>query len=234
LGTVIGVIGHRGWPARYPDNSLPGFMSAALFCDAVEMDVRRSGDGKLALAHDTHLGPLEVTTTSWSLLSEVDLGEGAKPCLLDEALAALPDTPAFIEIKNTPGAPGYEPDHRLALEAAALARPSDVIISFNWASVNAVRRLFPDTQTGLSVGVLGSLDDAISQSVEAEHRYLIPDVDLVIGSTSPIPEEVGVAVWSTRFGETFEGSIEELVSKGVSGIITNDPPNTRELVGSIR
>lgn len=234
MSNGIEVIGHRGWPTRYTDNTLAGFISVAPFCDAVEMDVRRSADGKLALAHDTHLGPLEVADTSWSVLSEVDLGQGAKPCLLDEALAALPDTPAFIEIKNTPGERGYEPDHRLALEAAALSRPTDVIISFNWASVNAVRRMFPDMSTGLSVGVFGSIEEAIRHAAESEHRYLVPDVDLVLGSTTPIPEEFRVAVWSTRSGETFEASIEELVSRGVSGIIADDPPGTRELIGSVR
>jgi len=233
LSYRLEVIGHRGWPARYPDNTLPGFISAAPFCDGVEMDVRRSADGKLALSHDTHLGPLEVSSTPWSLLSEVDLGHGAKPCLLDEALAALPDTPAFIEIKNTPGERGYEPDHRLALEAAALSRPTDVIISFNWASVYEVRRMFPDTLTGLNVGVFGSIDEAIRQGVEAGHQYLVPDVDLVFGSTAPIPDGFRTAVWSTRVGETFEASIEELVSRGVSGIITDDPPSTRDLIGSI-
>jgi glycerophosphoryl diester phosphodiesterase len=234
LSHNLEVIGHRGWPTRYQDNTLPGFISAAPLCDGVEMDVRRSVDGKLALAHDTHLGHLEVSSTPWSLLSEVDLGHGAKPCLLDEALAALPDTSAFIEIKNTPGEHGYEPDHRLALEAAALSRPTDVIVSFNWASVNAVRLLFPDTLTGLNVGVFGSIDEAIRYGAEAGHRYLIPDVDLVMGSTTPIPEEFRVAVWSTRSGETFEASIEELVSRGVSGIITDDPPNTRDLIGRFR
>lgn len=230
----IEVIGHRGWPAHYPDNTLVGFTSAAPFCDAVEMDVRRSADGKLALAHETHLGTHEVAATSWSLLSEVDLGHGTKPCLLDEALAALPDTPALIEIKNMPGVRGYEPDHRLALEAAAMARPTDVIISFNWASIRAVHRTFPDIATGLNVGVLGSIDEAIRHAAEAGHRYLVPDVDLVIGSTTPIPEGFSVAVWSTRGGEAFEASIEELVSRGVSGIIADDPPSTRELIGSVR
>jgi glycerophosphoryl diester phosphodiesterase len=234
LSYGLEVIGHRGWPSRYPDNTLPGFISAAPFCDGVEMDVRRSIDGKLALSHDTHLGQLEVSTTPWSFLSEVDLGNGAKPCLLDEALAALPDTPAFIEIKNTPGERGYEPDHRLALEAAALSRPTDVIISFNWASVNEVRRIFPDTLTGLNVGVFGSLDEAIRHGAEAGHQYLVPDVDLVKGSTTPIPDGFRVAVWSTRAGEAFETSIDELVSTGVSGIITDDPPSTRDLIGSIR
>jgi hypothetical protein len=63
---------------------------------------------------------------------------------------------------------------------------------------------------------------------------LVPDVDLVMGSTTPIPEEFRVGVWSTRSGETFEASIEELVSRGVSGIITDDPPNTRDLIGRYR
>lgn len=233
MSRQIAVIGHRGWRERYPDNSLPGLIAAAAVCDAVEVDVRRSVDGKLVLAHAPDIGGLAVATTPWSVLAEVELGDGAKPCLLDEALAALPGTPALIEIKNTPGESGHEPDHRLGLEAAAMSRPSDVLISFNWATIDSVRTTFPEALTGLNVGILGNLDDAIDRCRQGSHRYLVPDADLVLASAEQLPGEIDVVVWSPRQVESDQRSLGELVSKGVWGIITDDPPNTIDLLRSL-
>lgn len=232
MSRQIAVIGHRGWRERHPDNSLPGLIAAAVVCDAVEVDVRRSADGKLVLAHDPEIGGLTVASTPWSVLAEVELGGGAKPCLLDEALAALPGIPVLIEIKNTPGESGYEPDHRLGLEAAAMARPSDVLISFNWATVDSVRTTFPERLTGLNVGILGDLEDATRHCRQMGHGYLIPDADLVLARAEPLPDAIDVVVWSSSGVETDPLSVGELVSKGVWGIITNDPPTTIDLLRS--
>ncbi|MGF1618545.1 MAG: glycerophosphodiester phosphodiesterase [Acidimicrobiia bacterium] len=233
MSRQISVIGHRGWRERHPDNSLPGLIAAAAVCDAVEVDVRRSADGKLVLAHDPFIGGQAVATTPWSVLAEVELGGGARPCLLDEALAALPGTPVLIEIKNAPGESGYEPDHRLGLEAAAMSRPSDVLISFNWPTIDSVRTTFPEALTGLNLGILGDLDDAIQHCGEVGHNYLMPDADLVLVRAEPLPGGIDVAVWSARQVETDERSLGELVSKGVWGIITDDPPNTIDLLRSL-
>lgn len=233
MSRPIASIGHRGWRERYPDNSLPGLIAASALCDAVEIDVRRSADGKLVLAHDPEIGGLAVAATPWSVLAEVELGGGARPCLLDEALAALPGTPALIEIKNTPGESGFEPDHRLGLEAAAMSRPSDVLISFNWATIDSVNYTFPEVLTGLNVGILGDLDDAIQHCREVGHEFLIPEADLVLARAEPLPDGIDVAVWSLRRVETDGPSVGELVSKGVWGIITNDPPNTIDLLRSL-
>lgn len=195
--------------------------------------MRRSADGKLVLAHDPDIGGLDVATTPWSVLGEVELGDGAKPCLLDEALAAVPGTPVLIEIKNTPGESGYEPDHRLGLEAAAMSRPSDVLVSFNWATIDSVRTTFPEVLTGLNVGIVGDLDDAGQHCRQGGHRYLIPDADLVLARAEPLLDGIDVAVWSSRQVDADERSLGELVSKGVWGIITDDPPNTIDLLRSL-
>src|SRR5262245_18224751 len=118
---MFSVVGHRGWPARFPDNTLAGFAAAAAVADAVETDIRRSSDGKLILSHVPLLGGLPADTNPWSLLAEVDLGEGHRPVLLDECLASLPGFPVMLEVKNMPHEPGFEPDHRVGLVTAARA-----------------------------------------------------------------------------------------------------------------
>lgn len=210
------VIGHRGWPARYPDNTLDGFLAAADVADAVELDVRRSADGKLVLAHDPVLGGLAVWETPWSVLCELDLGNGHHPALLDEVLAALPATPVQLEVKNWPMDPGFEPDHRLVLETAERARPGDMVTGFNLESLNAVRRVFPEVATGLCVPAAIGLDEAVNICLDAGHNALVPEFSLV---TKELNVDVQVFPWTVND----PARASELVQFGVAGIITDDP-----------
>lgn len=222
------VIGHRGWPTRFPDNTLAGVLAASVVADGVEVDVRRSMDGKLVLSHDPEIGGLDVSTHPWQVLDEIDLGEGHKPALLDEVLAAVPGLVFQFEIKNLPHQTGFEPDHRVALETAERVRPGDIVTSFNWPSLDAVRRVFPDVVTGVLVGRSGDVDEAIEVCLRGGHRSLIPSIELpTLGLIRAL--ELGLMVFPWVVNETERA--EELVGLGVSGIITDDPALVREVVG---
>ncbi len=54
--SVPQLVGHRGYPARYPENSLSGFR-AAIDAGArhLEMDVQMCADGELVVLHDDNL-----------------------------------------------------------------------------------------------------------------------------------------------------------------------------------
>jgi len=216
MSADVQVIGHRGWPTLYPENTLRGFLAAAEVADGLELDVRRSGDGKLVLSHDPWLGGLPVWQTPWSQLCEIDLGEGHHPALLDEVLAALPDTPIQFEVKNWPLDPGFEPDHRLALEAAERTRPGDVVTGFNGETLAAVRRVFPDVATGLCVPGAIELDQAVRHCLDAGHSVLVPEFSLV---REPLNVEIAIYPWTVND----PAIAEELVERGVTGIITDDP-----------
>ena len=219
------VVGHRGWPSRFPDNTLAGFLAASTVADSIELDVRRSGDGKLVLSHDPTLLGQVVCETPWSVLAELDLGGGHKPALLDEVLAALPDTPIQLEVKNLPHQPGFEPDHRVALETAARSRHGDTVTSFNPVSLEAVRRDFPDVRTGLAITKFGALEEASNYCLETGHRSLVPEEVLITGPlASAMTAELEVFPFTVDDPER----ARELVDFGVSGIITNDPGLIRE------
>lgn len=222
------VVGHRGWPARFPDNTLAGFMAAASVADAVELDVRRSADGKLVLSHDPSIRGLPVSSHQWHELLELDLGDGHHPALLDEVVAALPDLAIQFEVKNSPHEAGFEPDHRLALETAARARPKDVVMSFNWQSMAEVRRQFPDVVTGLLVGGAGDVGLAVDECLNLGHAALFPSVDLpTLGVIQGLESGLQVFPWVVNDDER----VGELVGVGVSGIITDDPARVRAIVG---
>jgi glycerophosphoryl diester phosphodiesterase len=222
------VVGHRGWPARFPDNTLAGFMAVSSVADAVELDVRRSADGKLVLSHDPSIGGLPVSSHQWHELLELDLGDGHRPALLDEVVAALPDLSIQFEVKNSPNEAGFEPDHRLALETAARARPEDIVMSFNWQSMAEVRREFPDVVTGLLVGGAGDVGLAVDECLTLGHAALFPSVDVpTLGLIQGLESGLRVFPWVVNDDER----IGELVGVGVSGIITDDPARVRAIVG---
>ena len=225
------MVGHRGWPNRFPDNTLAGFLAAATVADSVETDVRRSGDGKLVLFHDPVVDGLVVADNAWSVLAELDLGEGNRPALLDEALAAIPGTGFQLEVKNLPHEPGFEPDHRIALDTAERARPGDMVTSFNWVTLTAVRRVFPEMATGVLVGASGDVDQAIEQCLEHGHVALLPSIHLPApGLARALDAGLEVYPWVVDDSTL----IDELADLGVSGIISDDPAGARSALERVR
>ena len=196
-----------------------------MIADGVELDVRRSADGKLVLSHDPVLGGLDVATTPWATLMELDLGMGHHPILLDEAMAALPQTPIQLEVKNWPADSGFEHDHRIAFEVAARARPIDTVTSFNWESMYAVRNHFPGVRTGLAVEGPLTFEDVVRAASEYGHEAVVVSDDLVDG---PPPDGLETYVWTVNSTER----AVELAKIGVTGIITDDPGKMIEVLST--
>lgn len=75
-----GVTAHRGNPVRFPENTIPSFISGMeLGADWIELDVRKTKDGKLAVIHDDSTGRvgdmnLEVSSSTYSELLKIDTG----------------------------------------------------------------------------------------------------------------------------------------------------------------
>lgn len=219
-------MGHRGWPARFPDNTFEGIRAAAEFADQVEVDIRRSGDGRLVLSHDANLGKYVVSQTRWETLSFVDVGDGLNPVLLDDVLAALPQLPLNLEVKNWPIDPGFEPDHELALETAAVARRFDLITCFYWPTVDAIRVHHPDVQTGLLIDQGGSLEYATEHALAKGHRTLCVHWSLLeVPGTVERAHLAGIEVLAWTVNDV--AIARRLAELGVSGIITDDAGKMR-------
>ncbi len=216
-----GVGGHRGWPSRYPDNTLEGISAAAEVADLVELDVRASADGRFALAHDPEIAGRTVADTTWDVLSALDVGGGLHPTTLDAVMAALSDLPLDIEIKNSPFEASFDADHVVARQVANLARPIDVMTSFYWPTMDAVRRSHPDVSTGLLVDERGSVDDAVAHAVDLGHRLIAPHWSLIDETAirRAAAEDLVVVTWTVN--DTAEAL--RLLELGVHAIITDDP-----------
>lgn len=182
----------------------------------VELDVRRSLDGELVLAHDPQLGGLVVAETRWVELSSIDLGDGHHPIRLGDLIDQVPELSLDIEIKNWPLQPGFEASGDTALEVAGTARPTDFLSCFYWVTMDQVKAAFPTVRTGLLVDEGGSLADVIIHARANGHEIVAPHWSLVDG---PVPGDLAVSVWTMND----PSRVGDLVEWGVSAIITDDP-----------
>lgn len=112
------LVAHRGYPARFPENTLEG-ITAALETGVryVEFDVQLSGDGVPVVLHDPDLSrtagaPVKVFDTTLAELRRYPVGEPARfgdrysdarlPALAEvlSLLGGRPGVQAFVEIKR--------------------------------------------------------------------------------------------------------------------------------------
>lgn len=67
----IYVAGHRGWPVKYPENTMESFRGAlSLGVDQIELDVRITKDRELVIIHDA---TVDRTTNGTGLVRELTL-----------------------------------------------------------------------------------------------------------------------------------------------------------------
>lgn len=225
------IVGHRGLRLEYPDNSREGILAATRVCDMVEIDVRRTRDGIAVLAHDPQIGGQTIIDTDWRELAVLDLGGGLHPARLDAVLSAAPGAPFNLEIKNSPADPDFDDTFAFALEVAQLASDGDVLTSFHWPTIDAIRRAFPELTTGLLLDPFGLLAEAVAWASEMGHRVIAPHWSLLGEEPSaPVAELVQaglhVFVWTVNDEEV----ARQAAAGGAAAIITDDPVRIRAAV----
>jgi glycerophosphoryl diester phosphodiesterase len=215
------VIAHRGAShAHPPGNTVEAFAAAhTMGADWVELDVRFTADGGLAVHHDAHLpdGRVLVEVASVDLPSFVPL--------LDEALAACVGMRVNVEIKNAPGEPDWDEQRGLADAVVSALAGVEVdrllVTSFDPAAIARVRALEPRLDTGLLVFHVDGARQVVDQAVAGGHRALNPWDPLVTADLVTAAHDAGlvVNVWTVDDPSRWA----ELIAFGVDGIITNVP-----------
>lgn len=232
------LFGHRGASARWPENTLRSFREAlAEGATHLELDVHMSADGKVFVLHDATLdrttnGSGPARALDWAALSALDAGckgpreprERAAIPLLADVLAAFPDTPMNIEVKQ-PDPPMVEAF--FAVLDAHAARDRVLVAAENHDIMLAIRAFAPDAVTGFSSReVLGF----ILEGSNADYRP--PGFALQVPETfdaMPIVTEaflerarrlgVQVHVWTVND----VADARRLLGMGVDGIMSDAP-----------
>ncbi len=118
------LIGHRGYPARYPENTLASFQAAIeAGCDMIELDVTLTCDRRVAVIHDDTLdrttsGKGAVKGATMSEIKALDAGSWFAPRFSGERVPELCEVLDLvggrcllnIEIKAGAFEEGFPPD----------------------------------------------------------------------------------------------------------------------------
>jgi glycerophosphoryl diester phosphodiesterase len=213
------VIAHRGASVAERENTIAAFRAARrLGADMVELDVRRTADGALAVHHDARIdGTPLVSLASTELPPYVPL--------LADALDACEGMGVNVEIKNSPLDPDFDPDRRLATAVVELVAARGecgrvLVSSFDPVTIERVRTADPRIATAwLTYGVEAAV--AIGTCTAGGHRFWHPyERDLSPEAVAAAHTAgLGVNTWTVDD----PGRMRELVAWGVDGLCTNVP-----------
>jgi glycerophosphoryl diester phosphodiesterase len=211
---VTKVIAHRGASRVEAENTTAAFRRArTLGADWVELDVRLTADGRLAVHHDAHLpdGRPVAETPAASLPASVPS--------LAKALAACAGMGVNVEIKSELTEPSYDPARIAAAVVAEVGAWGGPVLvsSFDLATIDAVH-----SHGVATAWLVLTVDDAVlSTLADHGHDALHPWEGAVTEDLVARCHAAGVEVnvWTVDDAER----MRQLAAWGVDGIVTNVP-----------
>lgn len=188
-GTRPLVVAHRGAWDQAPQNSLDAVRDAArLGCDAIEIDVRRTADGRLVVVHDARLRWRTVARLDHRQVQE-RMRVGQAPLLSDVLRHAAGRLLVDVELKED----GYVED-ALAVIARHLTPDQYVVTSFLPRVLHQVKAHRPEIRTGLLVSPR-SARHAARRLDESAADFLAPHVSLTHAGILAWAAARGLACW---------------------------------------
>jgi glycerophosphoryl diester phosphodiesterase len=226
------VIGHRGASAAFRENTLAAFTGAvAQGADGVELDVRRTLDGQMAISHDDRLpdGTVVVETALADLPPHV-------PDLAAALDACAPLAVVNVEIKNWPDDKDFDASERLAEQVVALldqrgelASGRFLISCFHLPTVDRVHELAPGLPTAWLLGLVDDPARLVDKVAEHGHVAVHPHHLFVDQTFVDRAHAAGLKLntWTCNDPDR----IRELAGIGVDALVTDVPDVARRALG---
>ena len=228
------LVGHRGWPAHYPENTLEGFAAAvAAGARWLECDAQLSADHVPFVCHDASLQrtaarDLDITATPAPELDTIGVGETARfgahyaavrlarLTALASWLTQQPGVTQFVEIKRQSlRHHGMQPVVDAVMAALQPVLKQCVVISFDHACLTPARRLGA-TRIGWAVE---AADAQIRRSAAAlQPDYVFTDEKLFAHMRAALPGPWQWIVYHTEDAER----VLQLAAQGATMVETND------------
>lgn len=250
----IYVAGHRGWMAKYPDNTMLGFRAAIeLGVDQIEFDVRATKDGELIVMHDE---TVDRTTNGTGLVCEKTLAEIKAldaGIYMGEQFRGT-QVPTFIELMD------YVKDHpTLTLDVELKEAPLPGREELAYSVCDRVLKIIDDygyTDRVVINSFSGKLHKYIHDKYGSKYRQhvyfpikhlgeclddpyayaycccMVPTEDgLGVSSQEDCDAmlERGVQIWGGAWATT-EAGVDEAIRKGVYLITANNPDEVLALL----
>ncbi|GAA5532931.1 glycerophosphodiester phosphodiesterase [Deinococcus aluminii] len=241
-------IAHQGGEGLWPSNTMLAYRNAAaLGVDMLDTDLHATRDGVLVLSHDETLDRLTDTrgkiadmTLAQVLAADAGYaftpdggatfpfrGQGVRVAQLSEVLAAFPDMPLTIEIKQA--SPSIAAPFCKTLRGAG-ATGRVIVASFSDTAMNEFRAACPEVMTSMTEKELRPL--VLLSKVGLSRLAPLPgraaqvpvrsgSIEVVTPAFVRAMHARGVAVHVWTIDEPAE--MRRLIGMGVDGIITNRP-----------
>jgi len=211
-------VSHRGAKAYETENTLESFRKAIeLGANAIELDVRISGDSKLIVIHDDNLKKVfgKDVQIKESTLEELKQLTDNRIVTFDEALRFIDRKveKILVELKET----GYERD---VLDIIRKEKLEDrvIVVSFHEEALAHVRELDKKIETGL---IYTKFKKPIDAALKLNAQYLVPLYRFVHRRdiAKAHKSNLKVIVWTVN--TIIE--VQNFIAKDVDGIATDKP-----------
>ena len=226
------VIAHRGASGHAPENTLAAFRKAvSLGAAFIETDLQLSRDARFVAIHDatvdrTTSGKGPVHDLTLAELRQLDAGSwfgsefaGERIPTLEEifAFSKKHDVVFYLELKPS-GSWGGEHALISALRESGEI-PRTIVISFDTAILESVRKLEPTLMTGVLYE--GQIEKPVDRAVEIGARQVAVRGDLVTPAllTEARKKDLQVVCWTVNQ----PAHMRLLMDAGVDGIMSDYP-----------
>ncbi len=226
------VVAHRGASGHAPENTLAAFRKAIeLGARFIETDLQFSRDARFVAIHDDTLdrttnGHGSVHNFTVAQLRELDAGAWFSPEFAGQQLPTIEeilslarehDVVFYLELKPCAA---WGAEHALVgalRDAGEAARV--VVLSFDGATIAAVRKLEPNLMTGLLIEA--PAPNAVDRAISVGARQLALCGNLVTPEllAQARRRDIQVVVWTINH----PAHMQALLEAGVDGIITDYP-----------
>jgi glycerophosphoryl diester phosphodiesterase len=210
------VIAHRGvHDTGATENTLQAFeLAVAAGADMIELDVRRTGAGELAILHDHDRKGVPLDSCS---LDELEARTGFRPPLFEEVLEWADGRIGLdVELKED----GYAEQLGPLLEDFAGRGNQLIVTSFIDPLLARVAEIAPDLRLGLLI--VWTADRAAERAGAAGAQIVLPEMKLVDESliAAVADAELELIVWDFMAAQ----HAALLSDRRVAGVITDDVP----------
>jgi glycerophosphoryl diester phosphodiesterase len=233
------IIAHRGASGHAPENTFAAFERAVqLGSGFIETDLQLTRDAQFVAIHDAYLdrttnGRGAVHEHTLAELRGLDAGKWFDRQFMDQRIPTLAeilqfardrDVVFYLEIKYSSAWGMHQTLVGELGKAENAART--IVISFDPATLDSLRRLEPAIMTGLLVE--HSKIDAVKTALDVGARQLCPHVHLV---TPEMVErahraDLQLVTWTVNDADEMRAAMEA----GVDGIMTDLPDRLRAVV----
>ena len=243
------IMGHRGYQARYPENTLVSFLAAVeAGAQFVELDVTLTRDQQVVIMHDdtvdrTTNGSGRVSDYDLEALQQLDAGSWFHPRFsgeripsLDEVLEKVaPKAHINIEIKSYEltdcALNGQVEQGVIDLLLARGVEKRVLISSFDPEVLKKIQLLNPGIKVAL-ISKRSPPDETVARCLELGAFSYHPHLDYIDRELVGALHKADVHVFPWNINDA--GDVRHAFSMGVDGLIAKDPLLVRQCYSSNR